>query len=270
MNQKWYEKNFVIILFLIFFFPVGLFLMWKYTNWNKVVKIVISIFFGIVVIANLTGNKNNQTQTTKTDTAAVQEKEKPKEKTEEEKTAEAAKQKAEDDKKAKADEEKKAKAEKEAKKIKAGTYKVGPDIAAGEYLVISKNTAYIQCSKDSTGNLESVVFNDNLSTGSNSYVTLNEGEYFKLSGGEMYPVAQAPSVVPKDGLYKDGMYKVGSDIPAGEYKVKVTGGNGYTEVSTSSRHQTDDIVSNENLDADSYITVKDGQYLKISGVQIQK
>lgn len=267
MNQKWYEKNLVIILFLIFFFPVGLFLMWKYSKWNKVVKIVISIFFGIVLISNLGSNKTNQTQTTKTDTAVVQEKEKPKEKKEEEK---AAKQKADEEKKAKADAEAKAKAEKETKKIKAGTYKVGSDIPAGEYLVISKSMAYIQSAKDSTGNLESIVFNDNLSSGSNSYVTLNEGEYFKLTGGEMYPVAEAPSIVPKDGLYKDGMYKVGSDIPAGEYKVKLTGGMGYTEVSTSSRHQLDNIVSNENLQADSYITVKDGQYLKMTGVQIQK
>ena len=66
------------------------------------------------------------------------------------------------------------------------------------------------------------------------------------------------------------MYKVGKDIPAGEYKVKLTGGMGYTEVTTSSRHQLDNIVSNDNLQADSYITIKDGQYLKMTGVEIQK
>lgn len=275
MNQKWYEKNLAIILLLIFFFPVGLFLMWKYSKWNKVAKIVISIFFGIVLISNMGSKKTNQTATTKTDTAIVQEQ--PKEKTDEEKAADEAKKKANDEAKAKADADAKkakedadAKAAKEAKKIKSGTYKVGPDIPAGEYLVISKSIGYIQCAKDSTGELESIVFNDNLSSGSNSYVTLNEGEYFKLTGGEMYPVSEAPSIVPKDGLYKDGMYKVGKDIPAGEYKVKLTGAMGYTEVTTSSRHQLDNIVSNDNLQADSYITVQDGQYLKITGVQIQK
>lgn len=155
-------------------------------------------------------------------------------------------------------------------KIKAGTYKVGEEIPAGEYLFISKGMGYIQCSTDTTGALESIVYNDNVK--GHSYITVNEGEYLKLQGGEMYPVAEAPSVVPADGLYKDGMYKVGQDIPAGEYKVKLTSaaGMGYIEVATDSRHKIESIVSNENVQADSYITVSDGQYLKINGVEIQK
>lgn len=32
---KWYKKTGWIIFLLIFFFPVGLFLMWKYAKWNK-------------------------------------------------------------------------------------------------------------------------------------------------------------------------------------------------------------------------------------------
>ncbi|MCE5220902.1 MAG: hypothetical protein LLF98_06430 [Clostridium sp.] len=268
MNQKWYEKNLAIILLLIFFFPVGLFLMWKYSRWNKIAKIVISIFFGIVLLSNMGSKKTSQTATTKTETATIQEQ--PKEKTEEEKAAEVAKQKADEEAKAKADAEAKAAAEKEAKKIKAGTYKIGTDIPAGEYLVIAKSIGYVECAKDSKGQLDSIIFNDNLTSGSDRYVTLNEGEYFKLTGAEMYPVSEAPSIIPKDGIYKDGMYKVGKDIPAGEYKVKLTGGMGYTEVTTNSRHQLDSIVSNENVQADTYLTVQDGQYLKMTGVQIQK
>ena len=91
MNKKWYEKNLAIILLLIFFFPVGLFLMWKYSNWNKVIKIVISIFFGIVLLSNMGSKKTNETATTKTNTTVVQEQ--PKEKTEEEKAADEAKKK---------------------------------------------------------------------------------------------------------------------------------------------------------------------------------
>ena len=79
MNQKWYEKNLAIILFLIFFFPVGIFLMWKYSRWNKVAKIIISIFFGLVLIVNLgNGNKTDTTaskveSTAKTEDATKQE-----------------------------------------------------------------------------------------------------------------------------------------------------------------------------------------------------
>lgn len=44
--KNWYEKTAWIIFFLIFFFPVGLFLMWK-SNWKKAPKIIISLFYVI-------------------------------------------------------------------------------------------------------------------------------------------------------------------------------------------------------------------------------
>ena len=93
-----------------------------------------------------------------------------------------------------------------------------------------------------------------------------------MTGGEIHPVASAPSVIPKDGLYKDGMYKVGKDILSGEYKVILDSsiGMGYLEVSSNSSHQLGSIVTNENIQADTYITVKDGQYLKLQGATIQK
>ena len=43
-DKKWYQKIGWIIALLIFFFPVGLFLMWKYTNWKKPVKGIITAF----------------------------------------------------------------------------------------------------------------------------------------------------------------------------------------------------------------------------------
>ena len=43
--QKNYTK--ITILLLIFFFPLGLYFMWSKTSWNKIVKIIISVFIGI-------------------------------------------------------------------------------------------------------------------------------------------------------------------------------------------------------------------------------
>lgn len=157
--------------------------------------------------------------------------------------------------------------------IKSGTYKIGTDIPAGEYLVFSNGMAYIEGSKDSTGTLESIIFNDNLMNNAHAYVTLNDGIYFKLQDAIMYPVDKAPSIVPENGLYMDGMYKVGKDIPAGEYKVILEDnimGMGYYEVSKSSSHQLGDIITNENVQADTYLTVSEGQYLKLQDVSIQK
>ncbi|WP_337017836.1 hypothetical protein [Oceanobacillus massiliensis] len=176
-----------------------------------------------------------------------------------------------------ADESEEALNEKEAKddgKIESGTYKVGEDISAGEYLVFSEGMAYIESSSDSTGNLESIVFNANLMGDSHSYVSLNDGEYFKLQGAAMYPAESAPAVIPEDGVYQDGMYKVGQDIPAGEYKVLLNdtaaAGMGYLEVSSDSSHQLGSIVTNENVQADTYITVSDGQYLTLQDLSIEK
>ena len=59
-NQlKWYQKPVAVTLFLIFFFPVGLYLMWKHNLWNKTTRIVISVLFGLIVIANMNNRNNN-------------------------------------------------------------------------------------------------------------------------------------------------------------------------------------------------------------------
>lgn len=44
IKKKWYQRTGVILLLLIFVFPVGLFLMWKYMkNWKFIVKAIITI-----------------------------------------------------------------------------------------------------------------------------------------------------------------------------------------------------------------------------------
>jgi len=68
-KKKWYQKTGWIIALLILFFPVGLFLMWKYANWNKVVKGVVTGVFALMVIANMGGSKTASTTTTNTPTA---------------------------------------------------------------------------------------------------------------------------------------------------------------------------------------------------------
>jgi len=60
-NLKWYQKKSTIILFLIFFFPIGLYQMWKNQIWTKTTRIVISIIFGLLLInaANKTNNSSS-------------------------------------------------------------------------------------------------------------------------------------------------------------------------------------------------------------------
>lgn len=66
INKKTVKvKNSIVILFLIFFFPVGLFLMWKYTEWNKKTKIIITVIVSImsVYIIGTNGTTSNTSAT---------------------------------------------------------------------------------------------------------------------------------------------------------------------------------------------------------------
>lgn len=58
--MKWYEKNSVIILLLIVFFPIGIPLMWIKAKWNKRVKWIVSGIVAVFVIISLPYVKLNQ------------------------------------------------------------------------------------------------------------------------------------------------------------------------------------------------------------------
>lgn len=58
MDKKWYQKTIPIIGLLIFFFPIGLFLMWKYTNWHRGIQWVVTGLFAIFVISGMFGDSN--------------------------------------------------------------------------------------------------------------------------------------------------------------------------------------------------------------------
>lgn len=76
-DSVWYKQTYGIILMLIFFFPVGLYLMWKYgKNWNQNLKIGVSAFCGLVLIAsmfmpNSSGGNNSMTDSGLTAMASV-------------------------------------------------------------------------------------------------------------------------------------------------------------------------------------------------------
>lgn len=148
-----------------------------------------------------------------------------------------------------------------------GMYKVGTDIPAGEYLIIPTSSGYYQVSSDSTGTLDSIVANDNF-TGSR-YLTVSDGQYLTLTRCKAYSAQYISDGTLKNNNFSNGMYKVGVDIAAGEYKVTATG-DGYFEVDSSSSGTLDAIVSNKNFTGDAYVTVSDGQYLKLSRAALNK
>ena len=160
-----------------------------------------------------------------------------------------------------------AESQDELEQYDAGMYKAGTDIPAGEYILEPSAMAYYQVATDSTGTLESIVSNDNFS--GTRYITVSEGQYLTLTGCTAYPASYVSDGTIKNDNLSGGMYKVGVDIDAGEYKL-TTDGNGYYEVDSSSAGTLDAIVANENFSSDVYVTVADGQYLKLSRATLVK
>lgn len=81
--------------------------------------------------------------------------------------------------------------------------------------------------------------------------------------------ANEPSTNQTSNYYGPGMYKVGVDIPAGEYNVKAELGElGYLCVYPDSTRS--DIIANDSFENNSYITVTDGQYLVLEHCYINQ
>lgn len=142
-----------------------------------------------------------------------------------------------------------------------GQYKVGKDIPEGKYVLLTTfYSGYFAVTSDANGN--DIVFNDNFDT--NSIITIYDGEYLTLSRCIAVPEEEYHSKYVIN--YKDNtgvMLMVGTDIPAGEYKLTSEDGQlGYYCVYESSRQ--DKIVANDNFNNSAYVSVKDGQYLVLN------
>ena len=145
----------------------------------------------------------------------------------------------------------------DSKSYSVGQYKVGSDIPEGQYLAVGKG--YIELSN--TPNAEIILFNDNFE--GQCYIDAQEGEYIKIMGElKLYPADSAPKILPSKGVIPQGQFKVGADIPAGEYIIKAED-NGYFEITPDTRRSK--IIKNQfTLTAGSfYATVENGQYLKL-------
>lgn len=56
---KWYQKPTGIIILLIFFFPVGLYLMWKNELWTKQTRWIVTAVIVLILVANANNDKNS-------------------------------------------------------------------------------------------------------------------------------------------------------------------------------------------------------------------
>lgn len=81
------------------------------------------------------------------------------------------------------------------------------------------------------------------------------------------PVSPEPASTP---ALTDGTYLVGEDLKAGSYRTPGPGSTDildscYWEIATDDSESIDSIVGNDNLTGPGRLTVRSGQYLKLSG-----
>lgn len=141
-------------------------------------------------------------------------------------------------------------------------YKVGSDIPAGEYVLFADKSenGYYERDEDSGG--DSIIDNDNFSTF--TYVNFKEGEYAKIVNSRAVPSAEVTESLAKDGIMK-GTYKVGKDIEPGEYKITAE-----TETYWERTDKNGEIIDNDNFVNNAYVTVKAGEYFKLTGGKAEK
>ena len=146
-----------------------------------------------------------------------------------------------------------------------GMYKVGVDIPAGEYVLLNNSypySAYMCISNDA--NRDDILENDNFDY--NQIVTLKNNQYLTLVRCEARPIDEVKNLDTSG----EGVFKVGKHIKAGEYKLKATSDDFEGYYCIYSNTADFDIVDNDNFKNNSYVNVKNGQYLKLVRCEIQK
>lgn len=142
-----------------------------------------------------------------------------------------------------------------------GMYKVGSDLPAGEYLFIPTDSisGYVCASVDS--NQDDIVENENIN--GPFFMTVADGQYLQTKRCVFVIAQEYTLTINEDGTFEDGMYRVGEDIPAGEYKLNVTEDiGGYWCIYSNSEIPLD-IIDNQNFEGSTYVTVREGQYFQI-------
>ena len=160
--------------------------------------------------------------------------------------------------------------ESRAQRIRAGMHKVGTDIPPGEYLAFANNRAggYWQVSSDSTGDMDSIIANDNCTTF--AYVQIEDGEYLTLTNSHAFPRDQYTDPLVEPGEQPGpGTYKVGVDIDPGEYRLVADNDQAYYHRARSPRGVMDSIITNELFSGSTYATVQSGEYFKIQGAHVE-
>ncbi|GGY71989.1 hypothetical protein GCM10010300_14070 [Streptomyces olivaceoviridis] len=140
-----------------------------------------------------------------------------------------------------------------------GEYQVGTDVKPGTYRTTGNDDGmcYWERAKDASGELDSLLANDNVS--GTSYVTIKSTDkLFKSSGCADWeavdPKAKGTPASSMDG--DGGMFKVGTDIAPGTYRSTGNADDScYWERTKDAGHGLDSIIANNNVTGTAVVTI---------------
>ena len=156
-----------------------------------------------------------------------------------------------------------------------GVYLVGTDIPAGLYKGATVSDTYSDWQLSSDANGSSIIASDPVTSGQ-FYVQVKQGQYLKLSGVQIVNAAAAAPAKMRSSV-GDGVYLVGTDIPAGRYRGQATFDDGNWKISSDANgasvvHSADwlFVSSRGRRKPPFYIQVKKGQYLELFSVKVRR
>lgn len=152
--------------------------------------------------------------------------------------------------------------------FESGTYLVGEDIPAGEYALMCNHNHVGQFSVNSDSNGDNDIYH--AAFFGNSFITIEDGQYITIENVTAIPAENA-----KIDITGQGMLRVGIDIPAGEYKLEKINDSEYFNNKAFFKVYSDDIatsmqitINDEFEEGNAYVTVNDGEYLKLDRCKI--
>ncbi|MCD7904110.1 MAG: hypothetical protein LUG24_00685 [Clostridiales bacterium] len=153
-----------------------------------------------------------------------------------------------------------------------GTYLIGEEMQAGEY-VLGPNTqeGSFEIVSDLSGEKSSLIAGGSYNV--RVYVTVEEGQYLKFDGVAV-AAEDAEAYIPKDSIYQHtGMYLVGKDIQPKQYLAKLDtedGSEGYIEVTRDSKWSEDSVLEQYTVEEDMTISLNEDTYVRVVGVKLRE
>ena len=151
----------------------------------------------------------------------------------------------------------------------SGTYKIGEDIPAGDYVLIENADAmFASVIVREEASEDSGVVSSHLINGQ-AVIRLYEGRWLTLSEARAYPLSQAPRI--EDSRADEGGYLVGVTLPAGTYAIcpsdraPLSSYSVYNGILGTGAQ----LIKFEVLHDRSAIVLSDGDYIELSGCGLE-